>query len=883
MDNEKFERIFNPRKIAVIGASSSPEKVGYSVFKNLLDSKFDKVFPVNIRRKKILGKKAYKSVLDINEKIDLVVIATPAETVVELARECSGKGVSGLVIVSSGFKEIGKKGERLCKDLLKIAHEHDMRIMGPNCLGFIRPSKNLNVSFSGQIPLKGNIAFISQSGALGTAILDWAIEHNLGFSFFASIGSMIDLGFNDLIDYLGNDSETTSIVIYMESLENARKFLSAARAFSRNKPIVVLKSGRSLEGAKAALSHTGNLAGNDEVFEAAFKRAGIVRVEEIDDLFNAAKVLSRKSKVSGNRLAIITNAGGPGVIATDSLIKLKGKLSELDRKTISELDRNLPENWSKGNPVDVLGDAEPKHYKKALELSARDKNVDCILVILTPQAMTDSVSIARSIVKIKTDKPIISAWMGGDVVKKSRKILEKGGIPVFRTPEEAVRSFMNSYKYSKNLEDLYQTPGSIPHAFKPKTEENMRIIRKLLDEKRFVLDNSESKKILANYGIPVSNHGLAKNSEQAVRIAEKIGFPVAMKIASPDILHKTEIEGVKLNVNSKKEVLENFKKIIKNTKEKFPKAKIHGVLIEEMASKKYELLIGCKKDPIFGPSIVFGMGGIAVNIFKDINVGLPPLNMALSQRLIEETKIYKLLKGFRGVKSVDIKSIQFVLYKFAYLVADFPEIKEIDINPFSVDEHGGVVLDAKIILDDKVKKPKPYSHLVISPYPKEYIKEFKMKNNKKAVFRPIRPEDEPLEAEMFKEFSKETQRFRFFGFIKDITHDLLTRYTQIDYDREIAIIAEIDDGKKKMAGVVRLISDPYSNNAEFAIVVADPYQEKGLGNGLTDYMIEIARKRGIKKIYAYFLSDNDIVRHIFEKRGFKIFKDEKAYRAELSL
>jgi acetyltransferase len=791
------------------------------------------------------------------------------------------------LIISAGFLEAGDKGRKLCNEILTLARAYKIRIIGPNCLGFMKPLKNLNASFATNIPGKGNIAFISQSGALGTAIIDWAIQHNLGFSFFASIGSMIDIGFHDIIDYLGNDKETESIVIYMESLKDARKFLSAARAFSRNKPIIVLKSGKSKKGAQAAQSHTGSLAGDDDIFDAAFKRAGIVRVYEIEDLFDCARALSKQKHPKGNKLAIITNAGGPGVIATDQLEELGGKVAKLDSKTIKKLNENLPEHWSKQNPIDLLGDADSERYKKAMEVCIEDKNVDAVLVILTPQAMTDPEKIAKTIVKIKeqSEKPVIASWMGGDQIEKGKQVLEKGSIPVFRTPERAVESFMYLYNYKENLEDLYQTPGTIPHAFKPKTQENKKIINEILKEKRFVLTELEAKKLLENYEIPINKDELAKNADEAVKIAEKIGFPVVMKIASPDIIHKTEVKGIKLGIKNKEEVKKTFNEIIMAVKKKASKARLDGVLIGKMESKEYELLIGCKKDPIFGPAIVFGMGGIATNIFKDVNVGLPPLNMALSKRLMEETKIFQLLKGYRNIKGVDLDAIQFLLYKFAYLVADFPEIKEIDINPYSVDEHGGVVLDANVILDGKIKgEVKPYSHLVISPYPKEYIKEGKLKNGKNVLLRPIKPEDEPLEAELFTNLSKETQRFRFFGQIKDITHELLVRYTQIDYDREIAIIAELEEsGKKKMAGVVRLIEDPFEGKAEFAIVVADPWHGQGLGNLLTDFILEIAKKRGIKKIFAKFLPDNVIVQHIFEKRGFVISKEDKIYRAEVEL
>lgn len=886
---EKLDRLFNPRTIAVVGATSKEGHVGYSLMKNLLGSGYEGiVYPINPNRDSVYGVKAYPSVSKAPDKIDLAIIATPAKTVPDIVEECGKAGVCGVVIISSGFKEAGGEGEAMCDSILESARKYDMRIIGPNCLGFMKPSIRLNASFANKMALPGRIAFISQSGALGTAILDWSVKQNVGLSYFVSIGSMIDVGFHDLIDYFGSDPGTSSILIYMESLTNARKFLSAARAFARTKPIIVLKAGKSSEGSKAAMSHTGTLTGNDAAFDAAFKRAGVVRVSTIGELFDSAQTLAMQKRPTRNRLAIVTNAGGPGVIATDYLVSHGGELATLSEETMKKLNEVLPANWSKSNPVDVLGDADPERYKKAVEYCIDDENVDGVLVILTPQAVTDASAIAKNIISLpnRNKKTILASWMGEDDVEGGRGILKDGSIPVYRIPESAIRCFMNMYRYSKNLELLYETPATIPHAFSPHTGENKKLVDKVVKEGRLVLTEEEAKQLLANYEIPVTKNALAKTPEEAISIASKIGFPVVMKISSPDILHKSDVGGVKVNIKSGGEVKKAFKEIVNSARNSMPKADIKGVFIENMVSKRYELLIGCKKDPIFGPVIVFGMGGMAVEIFKDTNVGLPPLNMALSMRLIEETKIYKLLKGYRGVQGVDITAIQFLLYKFAYLVMDFPQIKEVDINPFAVDEKGGVVLDAKVILDENVvgKEVKPYSHMVISPYPKEYVTKFKMEDGAIATLRPIRPEDEPLEAEMFASFSEETERFRFFTYVKDITHDLLVRYTQIDYDREIAIIAEVEEKeKKKMAGVVRLVADPYNNTGEFAIVIADPWQNKGLGGKFTDYILEIAKKRGIKKVYADFLKDNYIMMHMFRERGFTLTKEEDTYHAELEL
>jgi acetyltransferase len=662
--------------------------------------------------------------------------------------------------------------------------------------------------------------------------------------------------------------------------------MSAARAFARTKPIIVLKAGKSAAGAKVALSHTGTLAGNDTAFDAAFKRAGIIPVNTIEELFNAAQALALQPRPGGKRLAIVTNAGGPGVLATDHLIMHGGELAQLSEETFDKLNKVLPPAWSHNNPVDVLGDAGATKYKEATEAVLLDHNVDGVLVVLTPQAMTKPAEIAEEIVTLgkRFDKPILASWMGEKDVDEGCNVLEEGGIPVYRIPENAVNTFMSMYKYTRNIEALYETPSTIPQSFAPNSEDTHKLLSSIINSGRFVLTEDEAKKVLTNYGIPITRNGVASNEEEVKKLCDEIGFPVVMKIASSDITHKTDAGGVMLNIPNQEKALEAFNEILTKAKEARPDADIKGVLIEEMVNKKYELIIGSKKDPIFGPVIVFGMGGVAVEVFKDLNVGLPPLNMSLAQRIIEETKIYRLLKGYRGMKGADIESIQFLLYKFAYLVMDFPQIKEIDINPFVVDHTGGVVLDAKIILDETVSPTsyKDYSHLVIPPYPRELNEEWTMRDGTETLIRPIKPEDEPMEKELFERISKQTEYFRFFGYLGKVDHDMLTRFTQIDYDREIALIAKVmEDGKKTMAGVVRLVADANNESAEFAILVADKYQGQGLGNKFMDKIMKIAEDRGIKKVYASVLHANVVMLHMFRKRGFTIHhEDEQTSYAE---
>jgi len=881
----QLDRLFNPKTIAVVGASDRQESVGHALMENLLENDYrGVVYPVNVKHESVHSVRAYKSVKDIDDKIDLVIIATPAATVPGIVRECGEIKAGGAVIISAGFSEAGEDGQALGAEITRLAREYRIKVMGPNCLGFIRPKLKLNASFAADMALPGKIAFISQSGALCTAILDWSIKNNVGFSHFVSVGEMLDIGFHDLIDYFGYDKEVESILIYMESLKEARKFMSAARAFSRTKPIIVLKVGRTGEGARAAKSHTGGLAGNDAVFDAAFERAGIVRVDTTVSLFHTAKALAMQPRPRGNRLAVITNAGGPGVIATDALVYSGGALAKLQKGTVAKLDKFLPAAWSHGNPVDILGDADAAKYKKTLEIALSDAGLDAVLVILTPQAMTDPSAVARAIAAVKNDtgKTILASWMGGHNVEEGRRILERGNIPVYRQPEDAIRSFMSICDYAKNLGILYETPATIPHAFKPKTKSVRKLVEAVIAAGRDTLTEAEAKEMLAHYGIPVVGNAIAASATEAAECASALGYPVAMKILSPDIIHKTDVGGVRLNVNSPAEASAAFADIMAAAKKSGKNADLRGVFIEPMIKKRYELLIGCKKDPIFGPAIVFGMGGLAVEVFRDTKVGLPPLNMSLSRRLIEGTKIYKLLKGYRGMPGVDIASIQFLLYKFAYLLADFPEIAELDINPFAVDEHGGVVLDAKVILDKAVadKKIKPYSHLVISPYPKEYMADFTMKNGLKTHIRPIRPEDAPAWIELVKTLSAETQRHRFFGPLGDITPALVQRYTQIDYDREIAMIAETADRKKNMIGVVRLMASPEGETAEFATAIGDPWQGFGLGSKFVPYIVTVAKSRDIKKLWCKFLADNKIMIHILEKNDFNIKLKGKMGTAE---
>lgn len=886
----QLDKIFKPKSIAVIGASTKENSVGHSLFKNLIDSGFKGgLYPINPKVKELLGKPAFKDIKSVSEKVDLAVIILPAKLVPQVVEECGEAGVGGLLIISAGFKEAGEEGEKMVEQIMATSRRYGMRIVGPNCLGIINPKLGMNATFANRMALPGNIAFISQSGALCSSILDWANEQNVGFSHFVSIGSMVDIGFAELIDYFGMDQTTSSILIYMESLTHARRFMSAARAFARNKPIIILKAGQSQDGTKAAMSHTGTLAGNDVAFEAAFRRAGCIRVDTIAQLFGCAQALSMQPRPQGNRLAIVTNAGGPGVLATDYLTTRGGRLADLSPKTIAKLNEALPPTWSHGNPVDVIGDASPVEYRKALEACLADENVDGVLTILTTQTVTDPEGTAREMVAVgkNSHKPMFASWMGERDVWAAREILEEGKIPNQRYPESAVEVFLKMWQYSRNLELLYETPQEAPRRFVPKRDAAWNVIRKALTEKRDYLLEHEAKELLACYDMPIGAYRVAGSAKEAGEAAAETGFPVVLKIISPDALHKTDVGGVKLNITSKAQAEKAYEEIIASLKKHKPDARIVGVLVEKMQKKRYELLLGAKQDPIFGPIVVFGQGGVAVEIIKDTNSGLPPLTLALARRVIERTKIYEQLKGFRGIPPVDIDDLAFSLQKFAYILMDFPEVREMDINPLLADERGSIIVDARVLLNEyrPRRKGHPYDHLVISPYPEKYVRQIVANDGQEVTLRPIRPEDEPMEAEMFNALSNQSLYYRFFGYLPAVTHEFLTRMTQIDYNREMAIIAELEEnGVRKMAGVVRIIADAWGETAEFAIVIADPWQNLGLGSRLMDYMLEIARDKGIRKVFASVLRSNAHMIRMFKSRGFVLdVEDSNVFSAQLDI
>jgi len=879
MGIKQLDKIFRPQRIALIGVKNDPMSVSGITLRNIIGGGFDGVvYPVNPNHEAVLGIQCYPNVKSLPRTPDLAVIATSAGIVPQLVRECGEAGITGIIIMSAGFREIGSEGKRL-QDQVKaeVASFDGMRVIGPNCLGVIIPHLKMNISFASGMPKTGHVAFISQSGALCTSVLDWAYEENIGFSYFVSIGNSMDVEFGDLIDYFGQDPNTKSIVLYVEAINNPRKFMTAARAFARKKPIIVYKAGRFPESAKAAASHTGAMASEDSIYDAAFQRAGIARVYDIGDIFDFTDLISRKRIPKGSRLAIVTNAGGPGVMATDTLIANKGNLVELSQATMDKLNAFLPPFWSHGNPVDILGDADPARFAKTTQIVIEDPQVDAVLVILTPQAMTDPTNTAIEVSKLSehTTKPIMAAWLGGKEMRDGNQIFNDAGIAVYQTPEQAIRAFMTLADYSRNLEALFETPKDVPVSFPYDRQKIKEEFQKTAFVKEKILTEADSKELLEIYGIPTAKPYVVKTREEALETASQIGFPVVMKILSPDVTHKTDVGGVILDIKSNESLKKSYDQMIQTVKVNLPDAVIEGVVLQPMVETKdaVELILGIKKDPVFGTVLLVGMGGVGAELFKDRTLGFPPLNETLALNLLKSLKIYPMLEGYRGRQPKNIEKLIEVLIRMSYLAADYPEIEELDINPLLVSEKEVLALDARIVIDQEIlKNPIPeYSHLILRPYPEKYVTSTTLADGMPVILRPIKPEDEPLWLEMLASCSKESIYSRFRYNFHFTAHEVATQFCFIDYIREIAIVAEITENeKRKLIGVGRLIANPDLDTVEYAILITDAFQRKDLGNILTKYCMEISRDWKMRHIVAETTIDNKPMIAVFRKYNFKI-------------
>ncbi|MBZ5580202.1 MAG: bifunctional acetate--CoA ligase family protein/GNAT family N-acetyltransferase [Acidobacteriia bacterium] len=880
---QPLDVFFAPKSVAVVGATENPGSVGRTILWNLMTSPFGgTVFPVNPKRPSVLGVKAYPSLSEIPEAVDLAVIVTPPPSVPGIIRECGETGVRGAVVISAGFKEIGPEGAALEQRVLEEARAAKIRVIGPNCLGVMSPLSGLNATFATTIARPGSVGFISQSGALCTAVLDWSLKEMVGFSAFLSIGSMVDVGWGDLIYYLGNDPKTRSIVIYMESIGNARAFLSAAREVALNKPIIVIKPGRSAAAAKAAASHTGSLTGSDEVLEAAFRRIGVLRVNTIADMFYMAEVLSKQPRPKGPRLTIVTNAGGPGVLACDALIMGGGELAELSPETIEAYNAVLPATWSHNNPVDIIGDASPERYAKALEIAAKNPNSDGMLVILTPQAMTDPTRIAEQLKPLakQEGKPVIASWMGGVDVAAGEEILNRANIPTFPYPDTAARAFNYMWRYSYNLKGLYETPALPEDSgdWAPDRKLAEQLIQKTRRDGRTILSEFDSKLLLSAYGIPVAKTVIAKTEAEAVEAAGAIGYPVVLKLYSETITHKTDVGGVQLNLCGCDNVKHAFAAIQKSVTEKAGAQYFQGVTVQPMIQSKdaYELIIGSSLDPQFGPVLLFGTGGQLVEVFKDRSLALPPLNTTLARRMMEQTKIYKALQGVRGRKPVDLAALEMLLVRFSALVAEQHWIKEIDINPLLASPDGLMALDARIVVHGPEVREEEIPKAAIRPYPARYVSPWTLKDGTPVTIRPIRPEDEPAMVHFHETLSERSVYYRYFHLInleQRTTHERLTRICFIDYDREMALVADRRNpatGESEILGVGRMSKIFGVNEAEVAVLISDAWQGRGLGKELLARLLIVGADEKLDRLSADILPENRDVQRLCEKLGFSL-------------
>jgi acetyltransferase len=895
-ERQALDAIFVPKTVAVIGATEASGSVGRTIVWNLISNPFGgTVFPVNPKRPSVLGIKAYPNIAAVPEPVDLAVVVTPAHTVPGIIRECVEAGAKGAIVISAGFKETGAGGVELERQIMEHAHHGNMRIIGPNCLGVMSPTTGLNATFAGAMARRGSVGFISQSGALCTAILDWSLRENVGFSAFVSIGSMLDVGWGDLIYYLGDDPHTQSIVIYMETIGDARAFLSAAREVALTKPIIVIKPGRTAGAARAAASHTGALTGSDKVLEVAFRRSGVLRVNSIAELFYMAEVLAKQPRPQGRRLTILTNAGGPGVLATDALITNGGELAELSPETMDAFDKLLPAAWSHNNPVDILGDASPERYAKALEIAARDPNSEGMLIILTPQAMTDPTQTAEQLKPYAESpgKPVIASWMGGKDVETGETILTRANIPTFPYPDTAARVFDYMAHYAENLHDLYETPMLATNGNEDRVDRDRaaQIVRTVRDAGRTILTEFESKQLLAAYGIPTVDTRIARSENEAAETAGEMGYPVVLKLHSETITHKTDVGGVQLNLADTGAVRRAYRAIAESVKAKAGAEHFLGVTVQPMVKLEgYELILGSSIDAEFGPVLLFGLGGQLVEVFKDRALALPPLTTTLAQRMMEQTHIYTALKGVRGRKSVDLAALEQLVVRFSQLIAEQRWIEELDINPLLASPERLLVLDARVMVygpdvtEDKLHK------LAIRPYPTRYVSLWTAKDGTPLIIRPIHPEDEPLLVRFHETLSDRSVHLRYMHpmlLSQRVAHERLSRICHCDYDREITLVAEQEDktGERCILGASRMSKLHGLNEARFSILISDQSQGLGIGSELVRRIVDVAKGERLRRLTAIVTPDNQPMQHIFQKLGFRLepTSDGKMVEAKMEL
>lgn len=891
MSTRNLSSLFRPKSVAVLGAAERDNSVGSLVMRNLMQGGFTgPIMPVNPKLQSVGGVLAYKNVESLPVVPDMAILCTPPNTIAEDIRKLGERGTRAAIVLTGGLSTtLDAQGLPLLAKVMEIARSFGMRILGPNCLGIMVPHIGLNASFAHRTAEPGRIAFVSQSGALCTAVLDWARPKGIGFSHFVSLGDATDVDFGDVMDYLGSDPHTRAILLFIETIRERRNFMSAARAASRNKPVLCIKAGRVAESAKAAISHTGALAGTDEVYDAALRRAGMLRVFTLDEMFTAVETLSRSKPPQGEKLGIITNGGGIGIMAVDELIERGGSLAELTEETIGKLNAALPKNWSHDNPIDINGDANGERYVKALDVLFEAEEVHSILTMHAPTSLTDANEIAEKVIQTaKSHRAnVMTCWVGQDQVGPARRLFREAGLPTYETPDQAVHAFMHLVNYRRNQEMLMEMPASALADFEPDTAKAREVIKSVLASGNEVLSEPEAKAVLAAYGIPIVETHTAKTAAEASRLAKQMGGQVALKILSHDIAHKSDVGGVMLNLQGPFEVEKAANAMLENVAHKFPEARIEGFTVQTMAKrpKAQEIIIGVTTDPIFGPVIMFGQGGVAVEVIKDHAIGLPPLNMSLAKELIERTRVSKLLQGYRDLPPADIDAICLTLMKISQMIIDIPEIVELDINPLFADAQGVLALDASIRATANVLPSS--QRLAIRPYPKSLEEIWTMRDGRKVVIRPIRPEDEPNHHVFISKLTAEDIRFRFFGLVGELPHSEMARLTQIDYDREMAFIAvlldENDEPTNDTMGVVRTVTDSDNENAEFAVVVRSDLKGSGLGKKLMLKIIEYSDTRDTAKVVGQVLTDNSRMLKFVESLGFKRIKYVESDIVEVAL
>lgn len=884
--------LFEPASVAIVGASEIPGKVGTMLLSNMLAAAYrGTLYAVNPKYPAVSGMPCYPSIGKIPAKVDLAVVATPARTVPDVIEECGKAGVRSAVVITAGFSEVGAEGAKLERALLENARRGGVRLVGPNCLGIARPALGLNATFARGAALPGSLGLVSQSGAVCTAMLDWATPNRIGFSSIVSLGGSGDLDFGEIIDYLANDPATEHILLYIEGIRDARRFLSSLRAAARAKPVIVMKVGRHPAGSRAAVSHTGAIVGADDVFDAAVERAGVVRVASVGQLVAAAQALASHVRPKGDRLAVITNGGGPGVMAADRLADLGLSLAELAPETAEALHAVLPSNWSHGNPIDLIGDADSARYKAAVSACLADGGIDGILVILTPQAMTEAEATARAVVEAAhgASKPLIACWMGQASTGAARALLHEAQIPVFRTPEPAVEMFAHVAAYYRNQRVLLQAPGPAAHQAAPDVRGARIVIDGALAERRKLLSETESKALLAAFHVPIAQTVLARSARDAMLMAQEIGYPVAMKIDSPDIVHKSDVGGVRLGIADSDGVRAAYKEMLDAVGSQRPKARLNGVTVEPMIARAHgrELIVGVIRDSVFGPAITVGMGGTAVEVLRDRGVALPPLNAFLVKAMIGRTRLSRLLGAFRRMPEVDMAALESVLLRVSEMVCELPQLDEFEINPLIVDENGAVAVDARAVVRDPQPMRGRYAHMAIHPYPTELVAQWALADGTTVEARPIRPEDAELEQRFVRNLSDRSRYFRFMNSVRELTPAMLMRFTQIDYDREMAfVVVRSGEGGDEEVGVARYVTNPDGRTCEFAVVVADAWQQKGIGRRLLETLITVARSRGLEVMVGHILATNEPMLALCKRLGFRIGdhpQDSMVRRATLAL